>query len=90
VATGTVTSTEYDGAYGNKTVVTSPDGTELWYCHLSSQTAERGEVVAPGEPIGAVGSTGNVTGPHLHLEVRPHGRDPVDPVVEFVAHGIRP
>lgn len=90
VASGTVTSTKYDGAYGNKTVVTSEDGTEIWYCHLSSQTAQRGEVVAPGEPIGTVGSTGNVTGPHLHLEVRPRGRDPVDPVAEFVAHGIRP
>jgi murein DD-endopeptidase MepM/ murein hydrolase activator NlpD len=90
VATGTVTSTKYDGAYGNKTVVTSEDGTEIWYCHLSSQTAQRGEVVAPGQPIGTVGSTGNVTGPHLHLEVRPRGRDPVDPVAEFVAHGIRP
>jgi murein DD-endopeptidase MepM/ murein hydrolase activator NlpD len=90
VATGTVTSTKYDGAYGNTTVVTSDDGTEIWYCHLSSQTAQRGEVVAAGDPIGAVGSTGNVTGPHLHLEVRPRGGDPVDPLAEFVAHGIRP
>jgi murein DD-endopeptidase MepM/ murein hydrolase activator NlpD len=36
VANGTVTSTGYDGAYGNKTVVTLDDGTEIWYCHQTS------------------------------------------------------
>jgi len=90
VTTGTVTSTRYDGAYGNTTVVTLEDGTEVWYCHLSAQSAQRGQVVAPGEPIGAVGSTGNVTGPHLHLEIRPDGRKPVDPFTTLAANGARP
>jgi murein DD-endopeptidase MepM/ murein hydrolase activator NlpD len=90
VAQGTVTSTAYDGAYGNKTVVTLDDGTEIWYCHQSSQAVSVGDVVAPGETIGAVGATGNTTGAHLHLEVRPHGGDPVDPFTALVAHGVHP
>ena len=36
IANGVVTSAGYDGSYGNKTVVTLEDGTELWYCHQSS------------------------------------------------------
>jgi murein DD-endopeptidase MepM/ murein hydrolase activator NlpD len=90
VAQGTVTSTKYDGAYGNKTVITLESGTEIWYCHQSSQQVQVGDVVAPGERIGAVGSTGNSTGPHLHIEVRPRGGDPVDPLNAMIEHGLNP
>ncbi len=90
VAGGTVTSVGYDGSYGNKTVVTLEDGTEIWYCHQSSFGVSEGETVAPGEVIGYVGSTGNVTGSHLHLEVRPGGGDPVDPYAAFLVHGVTP
>ncbi len=90
MATGVVTEVGYDGSYGNKTVVTLDDGTEIWYCHQSSQTVSVGDVVAPGETIGAVGSTGNTTGPHLHLEVRPDGGDPVDPYTVLAEHGVSP
>jgi murein DD-endopeptidase MepM/ murein hydrolase activator NlpD len=78
-AAGEVTSTGYDGAYGNQVVITHDDGTETWYCHLSSISVSSGESVEAGTEIGAVGSTGNTTGPHLHLEVRPGGGAPVDP-----------
>jgi murein DD-endopeptidase MepM/ murein hydrolase activator NlpD len=78
-AAGRVTSTGYDGSYGNKVVVTHNDGTQTWYCHLSGIYVGSGETVAAGTTIGAVGSTGNSTGPHLHLEVRPGGGAPVDP-----------
>lgn len=90
VANGVVTSVGYDGAYGNKTVITLDDGTEVWYCHQTSYTVGEGEQVHAGETIGYVGSTGNVTGPHLHLEVRPGGGDPVDPYGALVVHGLQP
>jgi murein DD-endopeptidase MepM/ murein hydrolase activator NlpD len=90
VANGTVTSTGYDGAYGNKTVVTLDDGTEIWYCHQTSIYVSAGDRVNGGETIGTVGATGNVTGSHLHLEVRPGGGGPVDPFQAFVEHGIVP
>ncbi len=90
VAGGTVTSTGYDGSYGNKTVVTLDDGTELWYCHQNAFGVSVGDVVRPGDLIGYVGATGNVTGPHLHLEVRPGGGDPVDPYDALVHHGLQP
>ena len=90
VANGVVTEVGYDGSYGNKTVVTLDDGTEIWYCHQSSFGVSEGEEVRAGEVIGYVGSTGNVTGSHLHLEVRPGGGDPVDPYAAFLAHGVTP
>ena len=90
VANGTVTEAGYDGAYGNKTVVTLDDGTEIWYCHQTSINVSVGDTVRGGQTIGTVGVTGNVTGSHLHLEVRPGGGDPVDPFDAFVDHGIVP
>jgi len=90
IANGVVTSVGYDGSYGNKTVITLEDGTEIWYCHQSSFSVSEGEEVSAGEVIGAVGSTGNVTGSHLHLEVRPGGGDPVDPYSAFLVHGVTP
>ena len=90
VARGVITSTGYDGAYGNKTVLTLEDGTEIWYAHQTSILVSVGDVVAPGDVIGTVGSTGNVTGPHLHLEVRPGGGDPVDPRAALIANGVTP
>ena len=79
IAGGVVTSVGYDGSYGNKTVVTLEAGTELWYCHQNEFGTSVGATVKPGQVIGYVGSTGNVTGPHLHLEARLNGV-PVDPM----------
>lgn len=90
IAAGTVTSTGYEGAYGNRTIITLDDGTEIWYCHQSSIQVQPGQKVAPGDVIGATGSTGNVTGPHLHLEVHPGGGGPVDPYAALEAHGVTP
>lgn len=90
VAGGTITEVGWAGAYGNRTVETLPDGTELWYAHQVRFGATVGEKVTEGETIGFVGSTGNTTGPHVHLEVRPGGGDPVDPDPALKAHGIDP
>jgi murein DD-endopeptidase MepM/ murein hydrolase activator NlpD len=90
VAGGVVTETGYDGSYGNKTVITLDDGTELWFCHQTSFMVNVGDVVRSGETIGTVGSTGNSTGPHLHLEVRPGGGDAVDPFTALLQHGVTP
>jgi murein DD-endopeptidase MepM/ murein hydrolase activator NlpD len=90
VATGRITGTGWAGAYGNRTIETLPDGTELWYAHQSAIDVSAGQRVDGGQVIGAVGSTGNTTGPHVHLEVRPGGGDPVDPYSALIAHGVHP
>ena len=88
IANGVVTFTGSDGSYGNKTVVTLEDGTEIWFCHQTEIYVSEGDVVQAGETIGTVGSTGHVTGSHLHVEVRPGGGDPVDPYPAMQQHGL--
>ena len=65
-------------AYGLLTKVAVNGGLQLWYAHQSAQRVHAGDLVRTGQVIGAVGATGNTTGPHLHLEVRIKGT-PVDP-----------
>lgn len=88
VGSGVVISASYDGSYGNKVVIRHEDGTETWYAHLDSIQAQIGQVLQAGTSIGTVGATGNVTGPHLHLEVRPGGGDPVNPSTAFTERGL--
>ncbi|WP_340537377.1 M23 family metallopeptidase [Nocardioides sp. GXZ039] len=90
IANGVVTFAGSDGSYGNKTVVTLEDGTEIWYCHQTDFLVSVGDQVIGNQIIGTVGSTGNVTGSHLHVEVRPGGGDPVDPYAAMVEHGVTP
>jgi len=87
VGDGTIVSTGYDGAYGNKIVVEHEDGTLTWYAHLSEILRTSGPVKV-GDPIGRVGSTGNSTGDHLHLEVRPSPDSPVPPLTWLRQHGV--
>lgn len=90
VAAGDVTDAGWAGSYGYRTIVELEDGTEIWYCHQSSIGVDVGDQVSRGQVIGDVGSTGNVTGPHLHLEVRPGGGDPIDPAVALAEHDAAP
>ncbi|MGD9483380.1 peptidoglycan DD-metalloendopeptidase family protein [Streptomyces sp. TRM70308] len=85
---GTIT-TKWDIAYGNMAIVTAADGTQTWYCHLSSTKIRSGQVKA-GDTIGYAGSSGNSTGPHLHFEVRPGGGTATDPVAWFRSKGLDP
>lgn len=50
-------------------------GLATWYAHMSSISVATGDVVQAGQQIGTVGSEGNSTGPHLHLELHPNGSD---------------
>ncbi|WP_396331588.1 M23 family metallopeptidase [Burkholderia anthina] len=69
------------GGYGKYVVVRHDGGYASYYAHLSAfePTLRTGMRIARGQRVGAVGSTGTATGPHLHFEVRRHNR-PVDPV----------
>ena len=73
VAAGTVIAASYDGSYGNLVKVDHGNGVETWYAHTSKMYVKVGEQVEAGDVIAAVGSTGNSTGPHLHLEIRVNG-----------------
>jgi murein DD-endopeptidase MepM/ murein hydrolase activator NlpD len=90
IHSGTVTSAGWAGSYGYRTVLKLDDGTELWFCHQSSMTVKAGDKVRTGDVIGRVGATGNVTGPHLHLEVRPGGGSPIDPMPWLREKGMHP
>ncbi|CAL9515724.1 M23 family metallopeptidase [Streptomyces sp. Tu 3180] len=91
VHTGTITSAGWDGSYGYKTVLTLEDGTEIWYAHQSSISVSVGQKVNTGDVIGRVGSTGNSTGAHLHLEVHPGGSSSgVDPLAWLRDKGLTP
>lgn len=73
VADGTVISASYNGSYGNLVKVDHGNGVETWYAHTSKMYVSVGQNVNCGETIAAVGSTGNSTGAHLHLEIRING-----------------
>jgi len=72
-AGGTVTFVGYKGSYGNMVVINHGNGVQTYYAHCSTLCVSNGATVAQGQKIATVGSTGNSTGPHLHLEVRVNG-----------------
>ena len=73
VSNGTVIFAERNGAYGNLVKVDHGNGVETWYAHCSKIYTKVGDKVKSGDIIASVGSTGNSTGPHLHLEIRIDG-----------------
>jgi murein DD-endopeptidase MepM/ murein hydrolase activator NlpD len=90
VAAGTVVSAGWGGAYGNQVVIKLNDGYYAQYAHLSSLSVSAGQSVTAGQQIGLSGATGNVTGPHLHFEIRTtpdYGSD-IDPVAYLRSHGV--
>jgi murein DD-endopeptidase MepM/ murein hydrolase activator NlpD len=73
--------------YGNKVDITHAGGIMTRYGHLRSFVVRTGQRVTAGQLIGYEGATGNVTGPHLHLEVH-RGAQAVDPIRFFSTKGI--
>jgi murein DD-endopeptidase MepM/ murein hydrolase activator NlpD len=72
-AAGTVTFAAYSGNAGKLIVINHGDGKVTKYMHCNALYVNAGQKVSKGQNIAAVGSTGNSTGPHLHLEVRLNG-----------------
>ena len=79
VADGVVKESSYQGAYGNMVVIQHNASQSTVYAHLSRMNVRKGQTIKQGDNIGAVGSTGMSTGPHLHFEFRINGRH-VDPL----------
>ncbi|HUX11309.1 MAG TPA: M23 family metallopeptidase [Terriglobia bacterium] len=75
---GLVIEAEPDAGYGRSILIDHGDGITTRYAHLSRIFVVVGEQVKQGEIIGAIGTSGRTTGPHLHYEVRIHGA-PVNP-----------
>lgn len=74
VRDGTVAYAGWGGNYGNMVKIDHDNGMATWYAHmLEPASVNQGQRVSAGQPIGLVGSTGNSTGDHLHLEVRRSG-----------------
>ncbi|MCL3997209.1 transglycosylase family protein [Streptomyces lavenduligriseus] len=90
VAAGRVVAAGWGGSYGYQVVLRHADGRYTQYAHLSAISVRAGQDVTAGRRIGRSGSTGNVTGPHLHFEVRtgPDFGSDVDPLAYLRAGGV--
>jgi murein DD-endopeptidase MepM/ murein hydrolase activator NlpD len=84
-AAGKVVSAGRNGGYGNMVEVEHAGGLTTRYAHMSRIDVAEGDAVAAGDVVGAVGSTGRSTGPHLHYEVRRNG-DAINPAM-FIRAG---
>jgi len=71
---GRVVEAGWNGGYGNCILIDHGNGLKTRYAHLSRINVRVGQKIRTGQKIGAVGSTGNSTGPHLHFEVIKNGR----------------
>ena len=77
-ASGTVVAAGWGGWYGYRVIINHGGGYQTLYAHCSQLYVSVGQTVEQGEAIGAIGRSGNTTGPHLHFEVRINGV-PVNP-----------
>ena len=67
---GVVSKIGTDKSYGTYIIVKASDGKYHWFCHLSKVTCKLGDKISRTTKIGVMGATGNVTGKHLHFEIR--------------------
>ena len=73
-AEGTVTHADWQGSLGKLVIVSHGNGVETYYAHCSKIYVKVGDKVDTNTVLAAMGSTGNSTGPHLHLEIRVNGK----------------
>ena len=73
-AEGRVIRTGTSSSYGRFVEIQHANGVTSFYAHMSRIAVSEGDLMAAGETIGAVGSTGRSTGPHLHFEIRRDGQ----------------
>ena len=78
IENGTVVFASYKGSYGNLVIIDHGNGVQSYYAHCNDIYVSNVQSVDTNSVIAAVGSTGNSTGPHLHLEIRINGV-PVNP-----------
>ncbi|MFI7061958.1 M23 family metallopeptidase [Kribbella sp. NPDC050124] len=90
VMAGEVIQAAYAGAYGRQVKVRHADGTVTSYSHMSEFDVSVGDMVSAGEQVGAIGMTGNTTGPHVHFEVLRGGETQIDPEPWLRDHGVNP
>lgn len=90
VGSGKVVFAGYSGSYGYAVTIHMSDGKYTLFAHLSEIDVQVGERVSAGDLVGLSGATGNVTGPHLHFEVRAHRRygSDINPVSYLARHGV--
>lgn len=81
-AGGTVLMAQWYGGYGNYILIDDGGGYSTGYGHLSAFYVSAGQQIKQGQAIGAVGCTGECTGPHVHFEIRVNGK-PVDPATRL-------
>lgn len=76
---GIVIFADWNGNYGKLVIIDHENGFTTYYAHNDTINVKKGQRVAKGDVIGTAGTTGRVTGPHLHFEVRKNGV-PVNPL----------
>ena len=74
VCGGTVAKAGTAGSFGRMVEVVCSESITVYYAHLYSIGVTKGDRIARGQIIGRAGSSGNATGPHLHLEIRYNGK----------------
>jgi murein DD-endopeptidase MepM/ murein hydrolase activator NlpD len=84
---GEVIYAGWNGGYGKFVAIKHANGVVTRYAHMSKVLVTVGQMVNEGDPVGAVGSTGRSTGPHLHFEIRVNDKT-TDPNA-FIATGRR-
>ncbi|MBW3084708.1 hypothetical protein KEM60_00897 [Austwickia sp. TVS 96-490-7B] len=88
MSTGVIVFAGQQSGYGNIVQIRYWDGTISYYGHMNSIAVTVGQQVSPGQVVGELGNTGQSTGPHVHVEIHPHGGADIDPLPWLSAHGL--